>query len=302
MTWHILGAGSLGCLWAARLARAGEPVQLLLRDRQRLAQYRAGTGVGLREGDNFSRFPIAADTLDGNQPIQRLLLACKAYDAEEAAASVAPRLTPTAEILLLQNGLGSQQAVAERLPRARCIAVSSTEGAYLEAPFSVVWAGRGQNWLGDGSAAAPAWLSALDNAEIPQQWTAQIDARLWKKLALNCAINPLTVLHQCRNGQLAQQRETLAVLCTELAALLTRNQLRTTADELLGDVLQVIKATAANYSSMYQDVQQNRRTEIAYLLGYAVQNARAHHLHCPALEQLHQQLHNALMQRGLPTD
>ena len=31
-TWHILGAGSLGTLWATRLARAGLPVKLILRD------------------------------------------------------------------------------------------------------------------------------------------------------------------------------------------------------------------------------------------------------------------------------
>ena len=30
MTWHILGAGSLGSLWATRLARVGLPVTLLL--------------------------------------------------------------------------------------------------------------------------------------------------------------------------------------------------------------------------------------------------------------------------------
>ena len=39
MTWHILGAGSLGSLWAARLGRAGLPVRLILRDRQRLRRY-----------------------------------------------------------------------------------------------------------------------------------------------------------------------------------------------------------------------------------------------------------------------
>ncbi|WP_256218091.1 2-dehydropantoate 2-reductase N-terminal domain-containing protein, partial [Pseudomonas sp. EGD-AK9] len=37
MTWHVLGAGSLGSLWAARLARAGLPVRLILRNRERLA-------------------------------------------------------------------------------------------------------------------------------------------------------------------------------------------------------------------------------------------------------------------------
>ena len=43
-TWHILGAGSLGTLWATRLARAGLPVKLILRDAARLAEPHAQRG------------------------------------------------------------------------------------------------------------------------------------------------------------------------------------------------------------------------------------------------------------------
>ncbi|WP_279433324.1 2-dehydropantoate 2-reductase N-terminal domain-containing protein, partial [Pseudomonas aeruginosa] len=121
MTWHILGAGSLGSLWAARLGRAGLPVRLILRDRQRLRRYQQAGGLSLVEDGQASLYPIAAETPDGGQPIQRLLLACKAYDAEEAASSVAHRLAGNAELLLLQNGLGSQQAGGDRLPRSRCL-------------------------------------------------------------------------------------------------------------------------------------------------------------------------------------
>ncbi|MGN2261432.1 2-dehydropantoate 2-reductase N-terminal domain-containing protein, partial [Pseudomonas aeruginosa] len=56
----------------------------------------------LVEDGQASLYPIAAETPDGGQPIQRLLLACKAYDAEEAASSVAHRLAGNAELLLLQ--------------------------------------------------------------------------------------------------------------------------------------------------------------------------------------------------------
>ncbi|RMU54902.1 hypothetical protein ALP26_04922, partial [Pseudomonas savastanoi pv. glycinea] len=44
VTWHVLGAGSLGTLWAARLARAGLPVRLILRNAERLAAYNTSGG------------------------------------------------------------------------------------------------------------------------------------------------------------------------------------------------------------------------------------------------------------------
>src|SRR5690606_16538889 len=170
--WHILGAGSLGGLWAARLARAGLPVRLILRDRASLDRYHAAGGLTLVEDGIATQYAIPAETPQDEAPIRRLLLACKAYDAEEAAASLAPRLAAGAELILLQNGLGSQQAVAARLPRARCIFASSTEGAFREDAFRVVFAGRGHNWLGqEGVVQPPQWLGELQAAGIPQQWT-----------------------------------------------------------------------------------------------------------------------------------
>ena len=66
------------------------------------------------------------------------------------------------------------------------------------------------------------------------------------------------------------------------------------------DWKQVIDATAVNYSSMYQDVQQGRRTEIDYLLNHACRSAEQHGLPLPALKQLQQRLQQHLQQRGLP--
>ncbi len=303
MTWHILGAGALGSLWATRLARAGLPVRLILRSAQRLDEYQRAGGLGLRENGKLERFDIPAELPDAPTTIRRLLVACKAYDAEAAVSQIAARLAPGAELLLLQNGLGSQQAIAERWPQARCIFVSSTEGAYRETDFQVLFAGRGQNWLGDPhGGAAPAWLGELDLAGIAQTWSTEILSRLWRKLALNCAINPLTVLHDCRNGELLQHPGQLAALSEELGRLLVASGQPAAANDLENEVLRVIEATAANYSSMHQDVRLGRRTEIAYLLGHACATAQTLGLPTPKLHALHQRLREQLRQRGLPTD
>lgn len=303
MSWHVLGAGALGSLWAARLAGAGATVRIILRSAQRLADYQRAGGLTLTADDLSRLYAIPAELPDASTPIQRLLVTCKAYDAEGAIAQVASRLSSGCEILLLQNGLGSQQAIAERWPQARCIFVSSTEGAYREDDFHVVFAGRGQNWLGDpNGGSAPVWLDELNRAGIPQTWSSDILARLWRKLALNCAINPLTVLHDCRNGELLQHREQLSGLCEELVELLEAGGQPAAASDLQGEVLRVIEATAANYSSMYQDVRLGRRTEIAYLLGHACRSADSLGLALPRLHELHRHLREHLSQRGLPTD
>lgn len=300
--WHILGAGSLGTLWATRLARAGLPVQLILRDAERLSRYQQAGGLTLIEGDQAQRYPIAGQTADDPQPIQRLVVACKAYDAAQAVAQLTHRLRPGAELLLLQNGLGSQDEVASAVPQARCIFVSSTEGAFRQADFQVVWAGHGHNWLGDPlRREPPAWLADLQRAGINHEWSPDILSRLWRKLALNCAINPLTVLYDCRNGALLAHAEQLTLLCHELSLLLNGCNQAGAAEGLYADVRRVVEATAANYSSMHQDVAQARRTEITYLLGYACRAAQQQRLQLPHLEALHAQLVAHLVARGLPS-
>ena len=184
--WHVLGAGSLGGLWAARLFRAGVPLQLILRNSQRLAQYNVAGGLELTENGTSRLYSIPAELPEATTPIERLLVACKAYDAETAVAEVAPRLAKHSEILLLQNGLGSQQSIAARWPESRCIFISSTEGAYRQADFRIVHAGRGQNWLGDpASCEPPPWLGELAMAGIPCGWAEGIMGKLWRKLAIN---------------------------------------------------------------------------------------------------------------------
>lgn len=303
MTWHVLGAGSLGGLWATRLARAGLPVCLLLRDQRRLAQYQAAGGLTLEQDDHAETFALPAQTLDDAAPIHRLLLVTKAYDALAAAATLSPRLPAGAEVILLQNGLGSQEAVAARLPQARCIFASSTEGAFRRNDFRVVFAGGGHTWLGTAPPSpAPAWLDELALAGIPASWSTDILGRLWRKLALNCAINPLTVLYGCRNGGLQAHTEEVAALCAELAELLSACGQGDAAAGLQTEVERVIAATAANYSSMYQDVAAGRRTEIAYLLGYTCREAARHQLELPHMEALARRLGAHLAARGLPQD
>ncbi|KAA5839850.1 putative 2-dehydropantoate 2-reductase [Pseudomonas chlororaphis] len=302
-TWHILGAGSLGTLWATRLARAGLPVRLILRDQARLQAYQAAGGLTLVEQGQTSFYAIPGETVDSPEPITRLLVACKAYDAQQAVSQLVSRLTPDAELVLLQNGLGSQDAVAAQVPQARCIYASSTEGAFRDGDWRVVFAGHGYTWLGDAShPTAPFWLDDLSASGIPHEWSADILTRLWRKLALNCAINPLTVLHDCRNGGLLQHHCEVAMLCVELSELLERCGQPAAAENLQQEVERVIQATAANYSSMYQDVASRRRTEISYLLGHACDVAARHQLHLPNLGRLRRLLVEHLQQRGLPSD
>lgn len=103
-----------------------------------------------------------------------------------------------------------------------------------------------------------------------------IRAELWRKLAVNCAINPLTALLDCPNGELRQHPDRVALICREVAAVIEREGYHTSESDLRYYVDRVIESTAENISSMLQDIRAMRHTEIDYITGYLLKRARAH--------------------------
>ena len=305
-TLHILGAGSLGLLWAARCTRAGIDCRLILRTPQAVQDWHSGHDQLLIEQQGHSHRLSVPVELAGTsqQPIQRLVIATKAWAVADALDSVAPRLQADSQLLLLQNGLGSQQAVRARLTSQRVLYASVTDGAWKRAANHVVWAGTGQTLIGDPQQQpAPEWLALLSRAGVDWHWEPRIMPVLWLKLAVNCAINPITALHDCINGEVPERAgASFAPLLAELHALLASQDVTLSLAQLRERILGVIQATAANSSSMRQDLTAHRRTEIDFILGHACRTARQVGLSTPVLDSLYRQLQKRLAELGLPQD
>ncbi len=282
--WHILGAGAIGGLFATLLQDAGTPCTLLLRDND--PDLVAGNAcITLRRGEQLHRHRFAVSACSDRSPVAHLLVCTKACDIVPAIAAVGHRLVPGATVLLLANGLGYQDQVRGRWPQLDCFAGSTTEGAFREARRSICHAGHGSTLVGQpGRAAAPDWFTTWRELPISCEWSADIDTVLWRKLAINCAINPVTALHHCPNGALAERPDLAALvreLCTEIRAVAIAAGQEQAVRDLHPQVMTVIRATASNRSSMLQDVLAGRATEIDYLTGYLLAQAQRFGLEAP---------------------
>ncbi|HDZ56198.1 MAG TPA: 2-dehydropantoate 2-reductase [Pseudomonas xinjiangensis] len=303
---HVLGAGSLGLLWSARLASAGIDCRLILRTPSALTEWQSrGSTVLFEHLGQTEPVGIGAECARSSaQPVERVIVATKAYSAAAALASIAHRLAPHCNILMLQNGMGSQQNASLAYPHLKVLYASTTDGAYTKEPGHVVWAGAGITRLGDPQGApSPIWLQQFVDAGIALEWEPDITRILWQKLAINCAINPFTVLHDCTNGQVPELAgKRLNALTIELRELLGLQGLDISQEELSTMVHDVISRTHSNSSSMRQDVAAGRRTEIDFILGYASRQALLSGLHLPTLQSLYQELRTHLATLGLPQD
>lgn len=300
---HILGGGSLGLLWAARLTQAGIPCRLLLRTAQALRHWQKTNQLAFESQAVTVPLHVTAEqATSSDQPIRTLIVATKAWAVEDALDSLTARLQADTQFLLLQNGLGSQQSVSNRFPHQHVLCASVTDGAWKRNANHVVWAGAGQTLIGDpAKQRPPQWLSALDRAAINWSWEPEILNVLWLKLAINCVINPVTALYDCPNGEVPKHLgATMAPLITELHALLASQGVPVSLTALGTRIEQVIQTTAENSSSMRQDIHAGRRTEIDFILGYACRIARQSGISVPRLTQLYQELQRHLDDLGLP--
>jgi 2-dehydropantoate 2-reductase len=270
--WHILGAGAIGSLFGSTLVRAGVDCTLLLR--------RADHGyreLQVEEGGRITATALACSAVTAGGTINRLLVTTKAHQALDALQDVHHRLSPDATVLLLMNGMGLAEDVSRQFPGARVYCGTTTEGAYRRSPQHIVHAGRGVTLVGSPEGrAAPDWFATWEAADLDCRWTGDIRSALWHKLAINCAINPLTAIHRCRNGKLIADPElhrTVHELCDEIVAVSRALGFTTTAADLHTTVEQVAAATAENRSSMLQDVTAGRPTEIDHITGYLVSQA-----------------------------
>ncbi len=293
MQTGILGIGAIGQLLAQQLAAAGlEPWLLPRANTPPLAEQGEEQVYTLELGDQSlqTSFLCLAQDSSKLKQLDLLLVTVKAYQVEAALEPLLPKLHPDCRILLLHNGLGPHQSLAAKL-NGRPLSLGTTSQAALKLSSNHIrQTGRGLTQIGDlsGAPTPEAMKTALLNAIPGSQWSDAILEALWQKLAVNAVINPLTAIHRVNNGALAapEFEGTICAILDELLQVAKQESIALTFDTLHTRVKEVIRLTAANYSSMYQDLKHGRKTEIDYINGYLQQRAEQYGLTLPINSEL----------------
>jgi 2-dehydropantoate 2-reductase len=286
---YILGAGAIGCLWAKWLY---PNAVLLLNPKSQLAQ---GIATSESKTIEFSfefknektllAIPCALASKDIE--ISQIIICTKANQTEEALKNI--DLAEGAEVLLFQNGMGNAEMLEKQFPQATIFCGTTTHGAFRKSNQSIVHAGLGENFIGQLTPnpdlkKLKALRERLNKEEVQVEIDSNMEKRLWLKLAINCAINPLTVIYQCKNGELLQKEEAkarLTKICKEIDPILHKKELLNTQESCLDTVIKVAQDTAENYSSMYQDFKNKTPSEIDFIQGFVCQEAEKLQLPCP---------------------
>jgi 2-dehydropantoate 2-reductase len=233
--------------------------------------------------------PEASSDPKALEDCEIVLLTVKAYDTAKAALEVG-EAAPMTMLVTLQNGLDNDEQVASTAPGlSSCAAITSFGVTYL-GPGHVRHAGDGETVLGRMACSpseANRTADLINEAGLPVSFVENIRGHVWLKGIVNHCINPLTVIHRCKNGTLLEVEEYsrhLEGLCDEAMQVINAAVVRIPSDDVLGRVKEVARLTAENRSSMLQDVDRGKRTEIDHITGHLIKTGKLHGLDLPLSE------------------
>lgn len=278
----VVGAGAMGSLFGAMLTEAGNEVWLYdvwLEHVETINQ------DGLRiEREGVTRTVEIRATADPQQigQAELVLIFVKSSRTNLAAETAQTIAGSKGSVMTLQNGMGNADVVAEFIEPERILAGTTSHGATLLGPGSIRHAGSGPTTIGawsqteDGLQRAGQMAELFNRAGIKTESVADVRSVVWNKLLINIGINAITALTSIKNGQINDLEITreLSRSAVAEAVNVARAENIKVQDDALDRVFKVAEATALNRSSMGQDVDNRRQTEIAAINGFIVREAK----------------------------
>jgi 2-dehydropantoate 2-reductase len=296
----VVGAGAMGCLFAARLARAGRSVTLVDIDCNRLAAI-ADRGIHLHDETGDHIVPVMVAAAVDAPKADMVLLFTKAMHSGSAIASVGHLADGNCYALTLQNGLGNAEAIAEVFTTSRTLLGVTDWPADLSPPNTVAAHGMGHVWLGAldhaGDAGAVAATDAFNAAAMQAQHDPDVLEAIWEKAAFNAALNALsTILDQPVGGLDSPEGRMIAsAVIDETIAVGRARGIMLNRERLIAKTDFALANHKAHRPSMLQDRLAGRPTEIDAINGQIVKAARQAGIAAPVTETL-----AALVRMGEP--
>jgi 2-dehydropantoate 2-reductase len=281
MKISIIGSGAMGSLFGGMLSRAGHEVVLYDIYREHVEAIRRD-GLAIEEAGTSEVtvcHPSATTNPEETRGSDAMIVFVKSTATEAAAREFAPLAGPGTIAVTLQNGLGNEAILRKHFGAGRTAAGVTSQGATFLGPGRIRHAGKGPTHLGmsDGGNEPLAGLAAaLREAGFETHLERDVASLLWSKLVINVGINALTALMGRENGRLLdldQTRSLMADLVGEAVAVARARGVSFTYADPLQTVCDVARKTGANRSSMLQDFDKGRETEIDFINGAIVREA-----------------------------
>jgi len=290
----VVGAGAMGSLFGAMLAEAGNEVWLYDVWAEHVQTINKNGLTIEREGQTRTLSIKATTAPEQIGQAQLVIIFVKSTHTASAAETARKLAGSDGAVMTLQNGMGNADILSEFLNPERVLAGTTSHGATMLGPGSIRHAGIGATTIGAWAGTGPGRERArklsdfLTKIGIATEAVDDVRSVLWNKLLINIGINAITALTSIKNGQILDLEITreLSRNAVEEAMKIAGEMNIKVRKDAVDHVYAVAEATAVNRSSMGQDVDNKRQTEIGTINGFIVREAKRLGLKAPVNETL----------------
>lgn len=274
----ILGAGAIGSFYGAKLSRLND-ITLIARNEHANAVNSSGLKITGLEDCTYRL--NAATEIKEIKKNSLVLLTTKVYDSRNALNKIKSLVQSDTKILCLQNGLYSENIVKEVIGRECLVLRGITNfGVAFLKPGSIQYNSKSYTAIERGPSSeeiAKNFTGCGLNAYVSKN----IKYDMWKKLILNCVLNPVTAILRIENRGIADQKlNPLKKLIVDECRKVALKDGVSFDFDFVKNIDDAIK-DSKNLSSMQQDLIKGKKTEIDYLNGAVAKLGRKYGISCP---------------------
>jgi 2-dehydropantoate 2-reductase len=291
----IIGAGAMGCLYGAKLSTVpGNQVYLLDIWKEHVNAIN-NDGLYMEENGEllcYNHLTAATDAVAVGI-VDLAIIFVKSTLTEQAVEANKAVFGGNTIAITLQNGVGNIESIGSLIGAENVMAGTTAHGATMLGPGKIRHAGVGKTMIGELSGVRSKRINEIAEifsaAGLEVEVSENVLGLVWDKLLVNVGINALTGITKLTNGEILVHPEIEGILeeaVKEGIAVANAKGIVLGFTDPVAHTKEVCKATAANKSSMLQDVLHHKRTEIDMINGAIVREGKSTGLATPVNQVL----------------
>lgn len=290
----VTGAGAMGSLFGGRLAMAGNDVTMIAVSPATIETINRD-GIVLDDEAGRHVIPVKAKRAEdmGEKP-DLIILFTKTLSSRAALDGARHYIGEGTYILTLQNGLGNIELISEYVGRDRIIAGVTNYASDSKGPGKISSAGSGYVKIMTADLRRSEFLDKVfrtfSDAGFHISIVDDIYTAIWEKAGFNAAINAVTAV--CRVpcggvGSVEEGRRLAAKIAEETAMVANAYGVKASAESIIRNLENSYIAHKDHFTSMAQDVQKKKKTEVEFINGGIVKKAREKGIEVPYTEAVY---------------
>lgn len=299
MKFLVMGAGALGSAFGGMLADAGHNVTLIGRERYMSHVREHGLRISGIWGSHIIKNIKATSELNVNYEPDVVLLTTKSFDTENAIRALQPLISDDSDtvVISLQNGIGNEELIAQYVGKDHTMGGMVITGFEPSKPGEVeVTVSANTTKIGElYNEITPRLrkiVTLFNEAGIPSDAVNNIQTHIWAKALYSAALNPLSAIFRVTYGKLADPHSFAIIedLIYEAFNVADAEKVELFWD-LPEEYLEYLRShqipdTEKHHSSMLNDIERGKKTEIDFLNGVFVDLGKKHNIPTPVNETI----------------